>query len=65
MSRNRIAHDLLFTSHELNALADLFEPHGESYLSREGAEGMAVMLRRMAKRLRKHSVLLEEDPKHE
>ncbi len=60
MSKDKIAHDLLFTSHELNALADLFEPYGEHCLSRVGAEGLAIMLRRIAKRLRKHSIQLEE-----
>jgi hypothetical protein len=63
--RKKIALDIIFTSHELHALADLLEPFGDISMSRIGAEGLAIILRRMAKRLRKHShdIEMENDAK--
>lgn len=55
MKRKRVAEDVLLTAYELFALADLIEPLGDHCWTREGAEGLAIILRRMAKRLRRRS----------
>ena len=65
MKRKRIAEDVLRTAYEVLALADLMEPLGDHCWTREGAEGMAYILRRIGQRLRRRSedVELMSEPK--